>query len=192
VRTGSIVVLNGAPRSGKSTTVAAIQETLRGTWMNLGVDVSRLTTPPSAQPGIGLRPGEQAHPSAVLRPVLYAAFWESVAAHARVGLDVAVDVGLYEPSLARDAAERLAGLPVLFVGVRCPLAVVLERRGADPGEPTPTPVLRWQDKVHAHWEYDLEIDTSVLTPRECASAIGKALVDPPVPSAFAQLATFLT
>lgn len=191
MRTGSIVVLNGAPRSGKSTTVAAIQETLRGTWMNLGVDVFRQATPPSAQPGIGVRPGEPAHPSAVLRPVLYAALWESVAAHARVGLDVAVDVGLYEPPLARDAAERLAGLPVLFVGVLCPLAVVLERRGAEPGEPTPAPVLRWQDEVHAHWEYDVEIDTSVLTPRECASAIGRALVDPPVPSAFAQLATFL-
>ena len=56
---GQIVILNGAPRSGKSSIVAAIQETFDGVWMNLGVDVFvRHVTPERYRPGIGLRPGE--------------------------------------------------------------------------------------------------------------------------------------
>ena len=40
---GQIVILNGAPRSGKSSIVRVIQETFDDPWMNLGVDVFSLT-----------------------------------------------------------------------------------------------------------------------------------------------------
>src|SRR5438067_11355796 len=114
---GQIVVLNGAPRSGKSSIGAAIQERLDGLWMNLGVDVARAMTPPRYQPGIGLRPGEEAHRAAPVVAVLYAALYDSVAAHSRLGLHVVVDVGHYDVEILADCARRLAGLPVLFVGV---------------------------------------------------------------------------
>jgi chloramphenicol 3-O-phosphotransferase len=39
VTPGWIVLLNGAPRSGKSSIVDVIQETFDGPWLNLGVDV---------------------------------------------------------------------------------------------------------------------------------------------------------
>ena len=52
VRTpGRIVVLNGAPRSGKSSIAVAIQDTLEGVWMNLGVDGFKQMTPTRYQPG---------------------------------------------------------------------------------------------------------------------------------------------
>ena len=35
---GRIVILNGAPRAGKSSIAAVVQETFDGVWMNLGVD----------------------------------------------------------------------------------------------------------------------------------------------------------
>lgn len=54
---GQIIILNGAPRSGKSSTVQAIQEHFDGVWMNLGMDVFEQATPPRCRPGIGLRPG---------------------------------------------------------------------------------------------------------------------------------------
>jgi chloramphenicol 3-O phosphotransferase len=195
---GQIVVLNGAPRSGKSSIVGAIQDTLDGIWINLGVDVARATTPPSLQPGIGLRPGEGDHASAPYVPLLYAALYESVAAHSRLGLNVAVDVGHYDASILADAARRLGGLPVLFVGVRCPIEVIMERRRdsdagtyatASEGEPIPAPVLRWQSEVHGGWAYDLEVDTSVQTPWECASAIETRLGASPAPVAFARLSS---
>jgi len=161
-----IVVLNGAPRSGKSSIAVAIQESLDGVWMNIGVDVARQMTPPAIQPGIGLRPGEPDLPAAPWVPVLYAALWESVSAHERLGLNVAVDVGIYDPAIAADARARLAELPVLWVGVRCPLEV-LEARGGKQ---------RWHDVVHTQLAYDLEVDTSVLSPAESAARIATFLV----------------
>jgi chloramphenicol 3-O phosphotransferase len=188
VSPGWIVVLNGTPRAGKSSIVRAIQERFDGVWINLGVDVARATTPERLQPGIGLRPGEDAHPVAPLLPLLYAALYESIAAHSRLGLNVAVDVGHYDPAILADCARRLAGLPVLFVGVRCPIEVVMERRGA-PGEPPPEPVLRWQRLVHEHWTYDLEVDTSVLAPEQSANEIRAQLEGVPEPTAFTRLSS---
>jgi chloramphenicol 3-O phosphotransferase len=193
-----IVVLNGAPRSGKSSIAGAIQESFHGPWMNLGVDVARAMTPPRYQPGIGLRPREPDHPAAPLVGTLYAALYESIAAHARAGLNVVVDVGHHDRAVLADCARRLDGLPVLFVGVRCPLETIMERRRAStpgayataaPGEAVPEPVLRWQREVHVPGVYDLEVDTSVLGPDACAAAIRRRLDEGPTPSAFEQLAT---
>jgi chloramphenicol 3-O phosphotransferase len=192
---GQIVILNGAPRSGKSSIAAAIQETFPGVWVNIGVDVARAMTPPGLQPGVGLRPGASDHPAAAAVPALYAALWESVAAHARLGLNVVVDVGLYEIEIATDAARRLAELPVLFVGVRCDVETIIERRRAggghayavaEPGEPVPQPVLRWQHDVHDSWTYDIDVDTSTQTPQQCAVAIKRRLEEQPG-GAFAQI-----
>ncbi|MGN6378810.1 MAG: phosphotransferase-like protein, partial [Gaiellales bacterium] len=125
---GQIIVLNGAPRSGKSSIAAAVQETFEGVWMNLGVDVARHTTPPRYQPGIGLRPGEPGHPVAALVPTLYAALYDSIAAHSRLGLGVVADVGHHDREILAACARRLAGLPAILVGVRCPIDEILKRR----------------------------------------------------------------
>src|SRR5204863_305168 len=63
-------------------------------------------------------------------PALYAAMYESVAAHSRAGFNVVVDVGHHDRTVLADCARRLVGLPVLFVGVRCPIEVIVERRNA--------------------------------------------------------------
>ncbi|MGV8853557.1 MAG: chloramphenicol phosphotransferase CPT family protein [Devosia sp.] len=197
---GQIVILNGAPRAGKSSIAAAVQSNLPGQWINLGVDAQNATLPVSLLPGIGLRPGGE-RPD--LEPVvqrLYTALYQSIAAHARAGFDVVVDVGHHDfysrpLALLPACAHLLDGLDVLFVGVRCPIEVIMARRNADPGslyvkgEGVPAPVQRWQDAVHLPGIYDLELDTSVLSPTECAAAIGAALAAPRrQPSAFAQLA----
>ena len=172
-----------------------MQDTFSGTWINLGVDVARAMTPQVLQPGVGLRPGENDHPAATAVPILYSALWESVAAHARLGLNVVVDVGLYDIDIAADAAGRLDGIPVLFVGVRCDLETIMQRRrsaearvytAAPEGEPVPEPVLRWQREVHTHWTYDLDLDASAHTPDECAAEIRRRLDEGPPPDAFAR------
>jgi chloramphenicol 3-O phosphotransferase len=195
---GQIVILNGTPRAGKSSIAAVIQETFPGPWMNIGVDAMKeAMTPERYQPGIGLRPGEADHPVAPLVPVFYAALYESIAAHSRLGLNVVADTGHHDPGILADCARRLAGLPALFVGVRCPLEVIMERRRAtwgagagapgSPDDPVPAPVLAWQREVHVPGIYDLEVDTSLLTPEKCAAAIARRLSDGPPPSAFRQL-----
>ena len=193
---GQIVVLNGAPRSGKSSIAAVIQETFEGLWVNLGVDVARARTPARYQPGIGLRPGEAEHPAAPVVPVLFAALYESIAAHAGEGVNVVTDVGHHDVAVLRDCARRLAGRRAVLVGVRCPIDVVMERRNASkpgsyatgPPDDPPTPVRRWQHDVHVPGIYDLEVVTSVMSPEDCADAIRGLLVDTTRPTAFERLA----
>lgn len=203
---GQIIILNGAPRSGKSSIVSVIQETFDGPWLNLGVDAFvRQVTPTRYRPGIGLRPGGERPELEPLVPVLFAGLYESIAAHSRLGLNVVVDIGHHDAYaqpryILAASARRLAGLPVLFVGVRCPIEVIMERRnGGQVGregeyatgstaEPIPLPVRSWQREVHLPGIYDLEVDTSVLSPAECAELIRRRLADGPPPSAFPQLA----
>lgn len=199
---GEIVVLNGAPRAGKSSIAAVIQETFDGPWMNLGVDVfCQHVTPPRYRPGMGLRPGGGERPDIeALLPALYAAFWDSVAAHSRHGLNVVTDIGLHDAYAApvgalADGARRLHGLPALLVGVRCPVEEIMRRRDSGyggyvtsgPDGEIPEPVRRWERHVHDPGVYDLEIDTSRVTPEAAARLIRERLSGPP-PTAFRQLA----
>lgn len=198
---GQIIILNGAPRSGKSSIVAEIQATFPGVWINLGVDRFMQATPAPYSPGMGLRPGGERPDLEPLIVTLYAALYESVAAHSRLGLNVVVDVGHHDSySVSRgilfDCARRLRGAPVLFVGVHCPIAVIMERRrntgyNADLAvdSPVPAPVLLWQNEVHKPGIYDIELDTSARNPRECAELIRQHLAVGPAPTAFDTLAT---
>jgi chloramphenicol 3-O phosphotransferase len=162
------------------------------------MDAHKQCTPPSLQPGVGLRPGRGQVGAGVEAyvPVLYAALYESVAAHARLGLDVVMDVNHHESyssshGILRDCARRLSGLPVLFVGVRCPVDVIWERRaatwgqvrGSVPDDVTAAVELA-QVASHAHGPYDLEIDTSTQSPEEGAELIGRRLAGGPPGSAF--------
>ena len=198
---GQIVILNGAPRSGKSSIVAVIQETFDGPWMNLGVDVYvREVTPKRYRPGIGLRPGEKSADLAPLLPTFFAALYDSIAAHSRASLNVVVDIGHHDRRILADCARRLRGLPALLVGVRCPIDVIMERRNAGEAgregqyvtgsldDPFPAPIRLWQSTVHDPGIYDLEVDTSLLTPEDCAEAIRRRLRDAAPPAALRQLA----
>jgi chloramphenicol 3-O phosphotransferase len=199
---GRIVVLNGAPRSGKSSIVRVVQETFDGPWMNLGVDIFIRATPPRFRPGMGLRPGNDRPDLQPLVPALFVAVYDSIAAHSRQGLHVIADVGHHDArglGILADCAARLEGLPALFVGVRCPVEVNLQRRAADdPGghgvagaagaDEARAIVDRWEREVHTPGVYDLEVDTSELSPEECAALIRRRLDEGPEPSAFRTLA----
>lgn len=195
---GQIIILNGTPRSGKSSIAGVIQSRFEGVWMNLGVDQFMQMTPERYLPGIGLRPGGERPDLEPFVVTMYRAMYESIAAHSRLGLNVVTDVGHHdvysEPrGILLDCARRLAGLPVLFVGVRCPISVVMERRRAtgwqvpDDGS-VPKPVKLWQQAVHEPGIYDLEVDTSVFSPEACADLIRQRLQDGSQPSAFERLA----
>lgn len=194
---GHVVILNGAPRSGKSSIAKAMQETPPGHWINLGVDAQNRSLPEALRPGIGLRPGgerPELEPSVVR---LYLALYESIAAHAAHGFDVVVDVGHHDfysrpLNILPQCARLLGELDVLFVGVRCPIETIMARRNADPqggfyagGDAVPEPVQRWQAAVHMPGIYDLEVDTGTMSPADCVTAISAALSRPH--SAFARL-----
>ncbi len=200
---GQVVILNGAPRAGKSSIASAIQARFEGVWMNLGVDAFKAMTPDRYQPGIGLRPGGERPDLEPLIVLLYHAMYESIAAYSRLGLNVVVDAGHHDWYSSRRGilprcARLLRSLPVLFVGVRCPLDVLMERRRATwgAGQPddgsVPEPVRRWQEAVHVPGDHDLDIDTSKFTSEECADLIRKHLEEGPRPLAFERLAAEVT
>lgn len=195
---GQIIVLNGAPRAGKSSIAKAIQDSFEGVWMNTGVDRFKEMTPDRYQPGIGLRPGGERQELEPLIGRLYAAMYESAAAHSRLGVNVVMDVQHHDwyskpLGILEDCARRIEGLPAFLVGVRCPLDVIVARRletwgnGGNEDGSIPDPILRWQDAVHVPGIYDLEVDTSVLTTEECAATIRRRLEEGLEPSAFKRL-----
>lgn len=197
---GQIVILNGPPRSGKSSIAVAIQERFDGVWMNLGVDRFKQMTPERFQPGIGLRPGGERPDLEPLVVAAYRGMYDAIAAHSRLGFNVVVDAVHHDAySVPRhilpNCARQLQGLPVLFVGVRCPVEVALQRRqatwggiGYSPSVSVPDPVGLWHEAVHTPGIYDLEVDTSVLGPQECADLVARRLRDGRPPLAFRRLA----
>ncbi|HVT42112.1 MAG TPA: hypothetical protein VHD39_03945, partial [Acidimicrobiales bacterium] len=93
---GPVVILNGAPRTGKTSIARAIQDDGGRAWVTLGVDASMAATPPSLLPGLGLRPGAS-RPD--LEPVvvrLAAGLFGAIAGHARQGFGVVADLGLHD------------------------------------------------------------------------------------------------
>ena len=198
---GRIIVLNGAPRSGKSSIAAAIVGSFEGEWENVGVDAFQRVTPPRLRPGVGLRPGGERPDIDAVLPLLFGMLYESVIARSKRGINVVVDIGHHDAhsrplGILPDVARRLDGLPALLVGVRCPIDVIMQRRDAAPvGYETsapdgavPDPVLLWQEEVHLPGIYDLEVDTSELSPLEAAERIRDHLEHGPPPTAFTRLA----
>ena len=55
-------------------------------------------------------------------------------------------------------------------------------------EPVPAPVLRWQREVHVPGIYDFEVDTTILSPEECADPVRRLLEHGRQPTAFRALA----
>jgi chloramphenicol 3-O phosphotransferase len=205
---GQIVILNGAPRAGKSSIVAVVQETFPGPWMNLGIDgFMNSIMPRRYWPGPGLRPGGERPDLEPIIPVFYAALYDSIAAFSRLGLNVIADVGHHDGytkplGILPDCARRLAGLPALFVGVRCSLGAIMERRNrgqpgrehvyerGTPDDPVPQTVRLFQEAVHRPGLYDVEVDTSMAGAAECADTIRRLIeAGVPSPTAFERIAS---
>ncbi len=178
---GRVILLNGTSSSGKSTLVKALQARLEGPWLGVGIDTVVFALPGAYlnQPLWGevfryvpAEPGSSAPyrmETGELGVRLIHGLHGMVAALVDEGHDVIVDHVLVEADWLPDLGERLGDAELTVVGVRCPLEVVTERERARKDR-TVGQAAALYDVIH-RGAYDVEVDTSVLSPDEAADVI---------------------
>lgn len=209
---GQIVVISGTSGSGKTTTCAHLARRAEEPWLMFGMDLAVGTLIPAKFTMFGSRKEEGYQPTKygpVCMQVL-AAMHAMVAAAARTGQNMVVDHLMFvDPPVLQDAVWRMEDVPVLFVNLK-PARDVLEKRvttreihvipdpireamaaagpdilaamGAELAEAAPW----FYDHAYANTIYDLELDTSAMTPDEVCERIEARLAEGPG-TAFARL-----
>ena len=148
-----VVVVNGPSSSGKSTLMAAIARHSHIPWVRFDEPIVGTTD----QRVLVWR--ERA-------PHVHAGFLGGIAAVAAAGNAVAVSAGGHPQSSYR---RSLAGLTALYVGLDCPMEVLLAWERGREGRWGGLAVQSIND--HDGWSYDLRIDTSTTDPDHAALAV---------------------
>jgi chloramphenicol 3-O phosphotransferase len=164
-----VIVLNGGSSSGKTTVARKLQALLPDPWLLLGVDDLVDALPPE---GGGIVFGDDGSVEVGERfRELESAWTGGIAAMAHAGARVIIDdVFLGGAASQERTRAQLAGLSVLWVGVRCHPVVAAERERAR-GDRAPGMAARQATTVHEGVAYDLEVDTTHTAPETCAAAI---------------------
>ena len=187
MQNGTIIILNGTSSSGKTSILNALQEILDEPYLNAGIDKfiwmlpKRYLDRPLWDDVLGM-----ASSAGQTGQTLVSGLHHAIAALARAGNNVLADHVLVEPQWVRECADLFCDLPAYLIGVRCPLDV-LEQRERERKNRTPGQARAQFDVIHAHGIYDLQVDTSILSPIECALQIKRRVQDDGPPSAFKRL-----
>ncbi len=180
--TAKIVLLNGVGSAGKGSIARALQTITATPFLHVEMDAFIDMLPEALQDhadGFSFETVlEDGKPSVVIRsgPVgarTMRGMRHAIAAMAGQGNNLIVDDVIFSDGIA-EYRELLSGFDLHLVGVMAPLAV-LEAREAARADRLPG-LARWQyHRVHKGVDYDLEVDTSRLTPLECARRIQQEL-----------------
>lgn len=178
-RQSCVVILNGVGSVGKSSVARALQGLLDRPFLHVTMDDFIAMLPPWAHDhpdGLQFLPEVQdGCPSIAIHsgPIMartMRGMRHAVAAMAGQGNDLIVDDVMLDVADAREYRALLAGCDARLVGLFAPLAV-LEARERARGDRM-IGLARWQyDKAHRGMQYDLELDTADLTPRQVAESI---------------------
>ena len=181
--TATCIVLNGTSCSGKSSIAATLQELWPRPLQVTGIDTflasqskrffaldgrvvagfSRVPATVDGQPAFRWVPG----PLGLGMINASHAYW---AACADAGLDQVIDDVWLVPDQPAGLQDALVAADTLWVGVHCPL-VLAEQRERERGDRIVGTVRGQHAVVHRFRKYDVDVDTSVATPQECAEAI---------------------
>lgn len=160
---GKVVILNGTSSLGKTSVAQALQEMTEELYLYVSLDNFYAMLPDWFR-----RSRSEQWPTLTLH--MQRALFSTAAVLAEQGHHVVVDTALLDPQDLQACTHALHGHYALFVGLCCSLEET-ERRERKRGDRT-VGLARWQfPLVHAHSLYDLEVNTSSLTPQECAAKI---------------------
>lgn len=176
--TAKIILLNGVGSAGKSSIAKAQQTITAEPFLHVQMDAFIEMLPEALQDhadGLSYEAIRQdGKPSVVIRTGPTAArtlrgMRHAIAAMAGQGNNLIVDDVLCNGEMP-EYLVLLAAFDLRLVGVFAPLEVI-EAREVQRADRLPG-LARWQyGRVHKGIRYDLEVDTSLLTPLECARRI---------------------
>lgn len=210
--TGQVVVINGTSGSGKTTTCAAFARRAEEPYLMFGMDLLAGTLFPAKYTMFGARKEDGYQPTSYGPVCMHAlsAMHAMIAAAARTGQNMVVDHLMFlDPPVLQDCVWRMADVPVLFVNLK-PSRDVLDKRvrgrridfipppiqeamsAAGPeivaafaeqlGEAGPW----FYEHAYANDIYDLELDSSAMSPDQVCAEIEARLRQGPG-TAFARL-----
>ncbi|TVZ07400.1 chloramphenicol phosphotransferase CPT [Trebonia kvetii] len=168
-----MIILNGGSSSGKSRIVRCLQDVLADPWLAYGIDSFIDALPArmqSSDGGLVLADDGGVRIGSDFR-ALEAAWMGGIAAMARAGARIIIDDIFLSGAASQQRWQKaVAGLGVLWVGVRCDSAVVAARETAR-GDRIPGMAVSQANVVHAGVSYDLEVDTTHTESLACARTI---------------------
>jgi chloramphenicol 3-O phosphotransferase len=185
-----VVVLNGASSAGKTTIATGFRDQRAAVgefWLLTGIDDFLVKLPAewkSAGPDHGTfaadcirfertSDGVRVRVGRVGRQLLRA-YQGGVAAAARVGLNVIVDEVVIDKTSWDDWTGALAGLDVVWVGIRCSTEVAEERNRVR-GDRFAGLARAQTVTAHQHARYDFEIDTTIRAPDDAVLELTRRL-----------------
>jgi chloramphenicol 3-O phosphotransferase len=172
-----VIVLNGGSSSGKTSIARCLRAILPQRWIAVGIDDLVDALPWWLQDaGAGIAFGQQGEvtPGERFRE-LEDAWMTGLAAMAHAGARIIVDdVFLGGAASQERTRTHLAGLEVLWVGVRCDPEIA-EARELARGDRVLGMAAAQAESVHDGVVYDLEVDTGAAEPLQCARAIAASV-----------------
>lgn len=185
---GKVIVLNGASSSGKTSILSQLQGLLVEPYLNLGIDKfiwmlpKRYLDRPLWDNVLGL-----ATESGAMGSRLFSSMHKVIQLLSLEGMNVVADHVMVEPEWVGECARLFSPLPAYFVGVQCPLEVLIQREFARKDRTLGQAEAQFP-LVHKDIIYDLVVDTSLLSIEECALKIKEYIDLREPPNAFRQLA----
>lgn len=210
---GQIIIVSGTSGSGKSTTCEMLAKRSNDFWLLYGIDDFMSGTFPAkfghhgprSHEGVYAHPIDENNPDGPLRwsfgpngKRAFATLHEWVAAASRQGSNIILDhLMMVDPPVIQDIIWRLKDLPVLFVSLKPPFEVLMERvANRTMNKKMPTDILGedtvkriidrlnrlrpwFYEAVYANDIYDLEIDSAKHSPEEVCNIIEQRLAQGP-------------
>jgi len=182
MRSGRILLLNGASSAGKSTLARALQAQLKSPFWHWSIDHWLAA---GVLPRERLASGE--FDWQAMRPAFFDGFHRSLPALAGAGNDLIVEHVVETAGWMRSLVDLLAPFDVFYVGVRCPLPE-LERRERQRGDRRVGSAREDEARTHGFGEYDIEVDSTRAAPDQLAADVLTAWHARRAPGAFARMA----
>jgi chloramphenicol 3-O phosphotransferase len=152
---GAIILLNGASSAGKSTLARALQRRLDVPFLRFSLDLFLFGGEVLPE----RRDADGPFAKSAMRQRLFDGYYGCLAALARAGNNLAIDVIVETMAQRRRLGEELAPFDVFYVGVHCQLPE-LERRERQRGDRGIGEARRDLETVHGFGAYDVEVDTT--------------------------------